>query len=97
MADLVLITFIRLMMDDSIQTGLSVDGRNFDRVRYGDEKDHWEADYGPCHDCGVRRGEVHIFGCDVERCPVCGGKVVYCECEFDDQLIREKRQKLTNG
>jgi hypothetical protein len=31
----------------------------------------------PRHDCGVAKGELHIWGCDVERCPACGGPVIY--------------------
>jgi rRNA maturation endonuclease Nob1 len=82
------------MSDDSIQSFVSVGGNKFNRVRYGEEQDDWGADRQTCHDCGVRKGELHIFGCDVERCPVCGGQVVYCECKFDDELIAEKRTKI---
>ena len=82
------------MSEDTIQTSFSVAGKKFDRVRFGDEKEDWGADRQPCHDCGVRKSEVHIFGCDVERCPVCGGQVIYCECKFDDELVAEKRTRI---
>jgi hypothetical protein len=51
------------------------------RVRYGEEADDWGADQHPCHDCRVIKGQFHVFGCDGERCPVCGGQMISCECD----------------
>jgi hypothetical protein len=64
-----------------LQTRIEIAGKSFERVRYGFETEDWGADRGPCHDCGVARGELHIWGCDVERCPACGGQVIFCECD----------------
>jgi len=35
-----------------------------------------------CHDCGCREGELHQFGCDMERCPFCGGQLITCNCMY---------------
>lgn len=56
------------------------------RVRYGEENEDWGADRKPCHDCGVSKGQLHVPGCDAERCPVCGGQVIYCECEEENSF-----------
>lgn len=36
-----------------------------------------------CHDCGCREGEIHEFGCDIERCPFCGGQLISCDCVYE--------------
>ncbi len=35
-----------------------------------------------CHDCGARKGHLHGFGCDHERCPFCGGQLEGCSCIY---------------
>lgn len=74
-------------------TSCHPNGKTMDRVRYGEEQQDWGANDRACHDCAVIKGEFHVPGCDVERCPSCGGQVLGCECEWPSNSNRKPSSK----
>lgn len=59
----------------------TLDGKHYHRMKVGD--DGW-VDVGErCGDCGAKYGYYHHPGCDNERCPICGGQIISCDCDID--------------
>ena len=61
------------------------DGTKMQPVLFGQEPDKWYDESIPkeevrCGDCACRLGFPHHSGCDVERCPKCGGQFISCSC-----------------
>lgn len=48
-----------------------------------------------CPDCGVEINEVHLEGCDVERCARCGRQRISCGCARYSDLRRRRRLPWT--
>ena len=48
-----------------------------------------------CHECGARPGHYHHVGCDAERCPVCGGQLISCDCDISEYVERPPRKRTT--
>lgn len=42
-----------------------------------------------CHDCSIMNGfpNYHHPGCDMERCPICGGQAISCDCAYDNVMV----------
>jgi hypothetical protein len=58
-----------------------------ERVKVGGPGD-WG---GPCHDCNAGDGQVHHDGCDAERCPGCGGQMIGCFGDPDEEFLPGQR------
>ena len=77
-------TRIRQLKEAQGQPFAKINGALHYRVRYGDEEDDWGAGRSElCHDCSAIKGQYHVPGCDVERCPLCGGQAIGCEDDYE--------------
>jgi hypothetical protein len=65
------------------QTTVVIEGQALPRLRYGTEGRGWASARHPRSDCAVIKGEFHVPGCDMERCPACKAQRLSCGCVRD--------------
>ncbi|MGE0190849.1 MAG: hypothetical protein AB7T63_02300 [Planctomycetota bacterium] len=64
-----------------LKTTVTIRGVVMQRIPYGKEGRGWGSAHIPCHDCVARKGQYHVPGCDMERCPACRDQAFLCGCE----------------
>lgn len=49
-----------------------------------------------CHDCNIENqvGNLHHFGCDMEKCPKCGSQLIGCDCKKEEIGVNKKWHKI---
>jgi len=70
--------------DGCIPSILMHGGKPHNRIKVGGDGD-FNSGMGKnvrCTDCGAMMGHYHHEECDQERCPVCTGQLITCECDF---------------
>lgn len=56
-----------------------------------------ERTVGPCPECMAEPGALHMQGCDVERCRLCGGQRISCACNDVDVECPCEGTGIING
>lgn len=72
----------RVIDEEQKKTKWVIGGKVYPRIPYGSD---WEKVRGICHDCEVRTGQYHVDGCDMEKCPCCGGQLISCDCDYSEE------------
>ena len=77
------------IISEQTRTTLIIDGKEYKRIPYGsviEQKSLSISDYfiRPCGDCNVAKEQIHLAGCDHERCPKCHLQLLSCYCFPDD-------------
>jgi hypothetical protein len=75
---------------EQLRTHVHSGGVPFPRLAYGTERPDLKPE---CADCGVSLGQLHVWTCCVERCPVCEGQAMWCPC-IDENLATVTDEEL---
>lgn len=62
------------------------------RIPFGKEQNFHGCESDTCGDCGAPYGVFHFLRCDIERCPICGGQLLTCDCQDEYNLVPEHEE-----
>lgn len=54
-----------------------------ERILFGNER-KLQIIASQCPGCGVAHGALHAYGCPLDSCPQCGGRLIECTCKALD-------------
>jgi hypothetical protein len=77
------------IVDAQFAPRLLIGGVSYPRIRRGAADDLQGTTNGPCGDCSVLAGQLHVFYCDLERCPKCREQLLGCGCHWEPEYIEE--------
>ena len=68
-------------------------GIEVERIRYGSEPNASGTEAKHRRGCHGIKGEIHVWSCVVERCPVCEGHPWACACVLCDEDAKRRFMK----
>jgi hypothetical protein len=76
--------------DSCAATGLmTINGKKYSPIPFHAET--WTNERpDQCPGCGVKPGGIHHQMCSIEQCPVCGNRMLYCQCDKGSLSLFEK-------
>ncbi len=87
-------------MKTAIHCSKMFSGIVLNEKKYKRDTTYYDVNHN-CHDCGIynNAGNLHHYGCDIERCPRCKGQLISCNCkkgnlfQFGNKGIKVKAHK----
>jgi hypothetical protein len=81
------------MIEFQKYNGIKINGKIYDRIKFGEETTCKIGNSEICGDCSVRKGFYHTDFCDHEQCPRCGEQLIgFHSCIVTDYVIKKQKK-----